>query len=70
MEATNNLNLYRDFCLLAIHCIQLTTPLLSERKLTDLFDEPYSEQYFLYLINKIKRDTRHSPTTEEDEEKG
>ncbi|KAI8965937.1 hypothetical protein F5Y11DRAFT_310857 [Daldinia sp. FL1419] len=56
--APNNaksVELYRDFCLTSIRCIQATVEYLSDREQTRPHDRPYSSGYFIDLVEQIRQ---------------
>ncbi|KAL2269938.1 hypothetical protein VTJ83DRAFT_2122 [Remersonia thermophila] len=53
-ERTKSADLYRDFCLTTILCIQATVEYLSDREQTRPRDVPYSNGYFIDLVDQIR----------------
>ncbi|SPQ18896.1 d10e6a2c-c094-45e7-a94e-a4c2604547d1 [Thermothielavioides terrestris] len=54
-ERTKVAELYLDFCLTTIRCIQATVEYLSEREQTRPRDVPYSSGYFIDLVDQIRQ---------------
>ncbi|KAL2018931.1 hypothetical protein VTK56DRAFT_10225 [Thermocarpiscus australiensis] len=54
-ERTKFAELYLDFCLTTIRCIQATVEYLSDREQTRPRDVPYSSGYFIDLVDQIRR---------------
>ncbi|KAM3077483.1 hypothetical protein ACMFMG_006822 [Clarireedia jacksonii] len=69
-ERAKTAALYLDFCLTSIHCIQATVELLSEREQVRPNDRPYTNGYFIDLVEQIKQYAREVQATKEKEEKG
>ncbi|KAK4197766.1 hypothetical protein QBC40DRAFT_284989 [Triangularia verruculosa] len=53
-ERTKSAGLYLDFCLTTIRCIQATVEYLNDREQTRPRDVPYSNGYFLDLVDQIR----------------
>ncbi|KAL2158555.1 hypothetical protein VTH06DRAFT_4322 [Thermothelomyces fergusii] len=53
-ERTKTVDLYLDFCLTTIRCIQATVEYLSDREQTRPRDVPYSSGYFIDLVDQIR----------------
>lgn len=53
-ERTKAADLYLDFCLTTIRCIQATVEYLSDREQTRPRDVPYSSGYFIDLVDQIR----------------
>ncbi|KAK4154044.1 hypothetical protein C8A00DRAFT_14826 [Chaetomidium leptoderma] len=53
-ERTKSAELYLDFCLSTIRCIQATVEYLSDREQTRPRDVPYSSGYFIDLVDQIR----------------
>ncbi|KAK4044559.1 hypothetical protein C8A01DRAFT_12074 [Parachaetomium inaequale] len=53
-ERTKVSELYLDFCLTAIRCIQATVEYLGDREQTRPRDVPYSSGYFVDLVDQIR----------------
>jgi hypothetical protein len=53
-ERTKAADLYLDFCLTTIRCIQATVEYLSDREQTRPRDVPYSNGYFIDLVDQIR----------------
>ncbi|KAL2178679.1 uncharacterized protein P884DRAFT_120270 [Thermothelomyces heterothallicus CBS 202.75] len=53
-ERTKVAELYLDFCLTTIRCIQATVEYLSDREQTRPRDVPYSSGYFIDLVDQIR----------------
>jgi hypothetical protein len=54
-EKTRTASLYLEFCLTSIRCIQATVEFLPAREQTRLHDRPYTNGYFLDLVDQIKQ---------------
>ncbi|KAI1416061.1 hypothetical protein F5Y13DRAFT_186913 [Hypoxylon sp. FL1857] len=54
-ENAKSVELYRDFCLTSIRCIQATVEYLSDREQTRPHDRPYSNGYFIDLVEQIRQ---------------
>lgn len=54
-ERAKSAALYLDFCLTSIRCIQATVELLSDREQTRPHDRPYTNGYFVDLVDQIKQ---------------
>ncbi|KAK4230919.1 zinc finger transcription factor ace1 [Podospora fimiseda] len=54
-EKTKSVGLYLDFCLTTIRCIQATVQHLPEREQTRPRDVPYSNGYFIDLVDQIRQ---------------
>lgn len=53
-ERTKTADLYLDFCLTSIRCIQATVDYLPEREQTRPAERPYSHGYFIDLVEQIR----------------
>lgn len=53
-ETTKSRGLYLDFCLTTIHCVQATVEYLTDREQTRPQDLPYTEGYFIDLVDQIQ----------------
>ncbi|KAK3301154.1 uncharacterized protein B0H64DRAFT_414765 [Chaetomium fimeti] len=53
-ERTKDSELYLDFCLTTIRCIQATVEYLSDREQTRPRDVPYTSGYFVDLVDQIR----------------
>ncbi|KAI1808315.1 hypothetical protein F4811DRAFT_549050 [Daldinia bambusicola] len=53
-DQTKSIELYRDFCLTSIRCIQATVEYLSDREQTRPHDRPYNSGYFIDLVEQIR----------------
>ncbi|PVH84253.1 hypothetical protein DL98DRAFT_84872 [Cadophora sp. DSE1049] len=69
-ERTKSAALYLDFCLTSIRCIQATVEFLSEREQTRPHDRPYTNGYFVDLVDQIKQYAQQVQAAKEKEEKG
>ena len=69
-ERTKTAKLYLDFCLSSIQCIQATVEYLSEREQTRPSDRPYSNGYFVDLVDQIRQYAQQVQAAKEKEEKG
>ncbi|KAI1455689.1 hypothetical protein F4805DRAFT_435208 [Annulohypoxylon moriforme] len=54
-EKAKTVELYRDFCLTSIRCIQATVEYLSDREQTRPHDRPYNNGYFIDLVEQIRQ---------------
>ncbi|CAJ2502034.1 Uu.00g048870.m01.CDS01 [Anthostomella pinea] len=54
-ERAKSAKLYLDFCLTSIRCIQATVEYLSDREQTRPHDRPYSNGYFIDLVEQIRQ---------------
>ncbi|GJC83903.1 zinc finger transcription factor ace1 [Colletotrichum liriopes] len=54
-ERTKTAALYLDFCLTSIRCIQATVEYLSDREQTRPNDRPYTNGYFIDLVEQIRQ---------------
>ncbi|KAI0140936.1 hypothetical protein F4776DRAFT_661761 [Hypoxylon sp. NC0597] len=54
-EKAKSVELYRDFCLTSIRCIQATVEYLSDREQTRPHDRPYTNGYFIDLVEQIRQ---------------
>lgn len=54
-EKAKSVELYRDFCLTSIRCIQATVEYLSDREQTRPHDRPYNNGYFIDLVEQIRQ---------------
>lgn len=54
-ESAKTVELYRDFCLTSIRCIQATVEYLSDREQTRPHDRPYNNGYFIDLVEQIRQ---------------
>lgn len=52
-ERAKSVELYLDFCLTSIRCIQATVEYLTDREQTRPHDRPYSQGYFIDLVEQI-----------------
>ncbi|KAL3427645.1 hypothetical protein PVAG01_01154 [Phlyctema vagabunda] len=69
-ERTKTAALYLEFCLTSIRCIQATVEFLSEREQTRPHDRPYTNGYFIDLVDQIKQYAQQVQATKEKEAKG
>ncbi|RDW95264.1 putative zinc finger transcription factor ace1 [Coleophoma crateriformis] len=69
-ERTKTAKLYLDFCLTSIRCIQATVEFLSEREQTRPHDRPYTNGYFVDLVDQIKQYAQQVQSSKEKEAKG
>ena len=69
-ERTKTAALYLDFCLTSIRCIQATVEFLNEREQTRPHDRPYTNGYFVDLVDQIKQHAQQVQSAKEKEEKG
>ncbi|KAI0176319.1 hypothetical protein GGR52DRAFT_579741 [Hypoxylon sp. FL1284] len=54
-ERAKTVELYRDFCLTSIRCIQATVEYLSDREQVRPHDRPYNNGYFIDLVEQIRQ---------------
>ncbi|KAK3394823.1 hypothetical protein B0H63DRAFT_388355 [Podospora didyma] len=54
-ERTKVADLYLDFCLTTIRCIQATVEYLNDREQTRPYDTPYTGGYFIDLVDQIRQ---------------
>ncbi|KAI1499159.1 hypothetical protein F5X99DRAFT_293063 [Biscogniauxia marginata] len=54
-ERATSAKLYLDFCLTSIRCIQATVEYLTDREQTRPHDRPYSNGYFIDLVEQIRQ---------------
>lgn len=54
-ERTTVAELYLDFCLTTIRCVQATVEYLSDREQTRPRDPPYTSGYFIDLVDQIRQ---------------
>ena len=69
-ERTKTAALYLDFCLTSIRCIQATVEFLSDREQTRPHDRPYTNGYFVDLVDQIKQYAQQVQAAKEKEAKG
>ncbi|KAH8820423.1 putative zinc finger transcription factor ace1 [Xylogone sp. PMI_703] len=69
-ERAKTAALYLDFCLTSIRCIQATVEFLSEREQTRPHDRPYTNGYFVDLVDQIKQYALQVKAAKEKEAKG
>ncbi|KUJ11164.1 putative zinc finger transcription factor ace1 [Mollisia scopiformis] len=69
-ERTKSAALYLDFCLTSIRCIQATVEYLSDREQTRPHDRPYTNGYFVDLVDQIKQYAQQVQAAKEKEAKG
>ena len=69
-ERSRNAKLYLDFCLTSIRCIQATVEFLNEREQTRPTDRPYTNGYFVDLVDQIRNYAQQVQASKEKEEKG
>ncbi|PKS07924.1 hypothetical protein jhhlp_006534 [Lomentospora prolificans] len=68
-ERTKTPELYLDFCLTSVRCIQTTAEFLSEREQTRPADRPYTNLYFMDLEEQLRQyasqlaDAKQQPAT-------
>ena len=72
-ERTKAADLYLEFCITSIRCIQATVQYLNDRELTRPSDLPYSAGYFIDLVDQIRHyaqqlaDAKDNKTEDDDE---
>lgn len=69
-ERTKTAALYLEFCITSIRCIQATVEYLSDREQTRPHDRPYTNGYFVDLVDQIKQYAQQVQAAKEKEEKG
>ncbi|KAE8444708.1 hypothetical protein EG329_014366 [Mollisiaceae sp. DMI_Dod_QoI] len=69
-ERTKSAALYLDFCLTSIRCIQATVEYLTDREQTRPHDRPYTNGYFVDLVDQIKQYAQQVQAAKEKEAKG
>jgi hypothetical protein len=69
-ERTKTAALYLDFCLTSIRCIQATVEFLSDREQTRPHDRPYTNGYFVDLVDQIKQYAQQVQSAKVKEAKG
>ena len=69
-ERAKTAALYLDFCLTSIRCIQATVEFLNEREQTRPHDRPYTNGYFVDLVDQIKQYASQVQAAKEKESKG
>jgi hypothetical protein len=69
-ERTKTAALYLDFCLTSIRCIQATVEFLNDREQTRPHDRPYTNGYFVDLVDQIKQYALQVAAAKEKEAKG
>jgi uncharacterized C2H2 Zn-finger protein len=69
-ERAKTAALYLDFCLTSIRCIQATVEFLSDHEQTRPSDRPYTNGYFVDLVDQIKQYALQVQAAKEKEAKG
>ncbi|KAI1862143.1 uncharacterized protein JN550_010446 [Neoarthrinium moseri] len=69
-ERAKTTELYLDFCLTSIRCIQATVEYLSDREQTRPHDRPYNNGYFIDLIEQIHQHAQQMQTSRERQQAG
>lgn len=69
-ERTKSASLYLDFCLTSIRCIQATVEYLNDREQTRPHDRPYTNGYFVDLVDQIKQYAQQVQAAKDKEAKG
>lgn len=64
-ERAKSAELYLDFCLTSIQCIQATVEYLSDREQTRPHDRPYNSGYFVDLVDQIRQHAEQMHTARE-----
>lgn len=64
-EKAKSADLYLDFCLTSIRCIQATVEYLSDREQTRPDDRPYNNGYFIDLVEQIRLHAQQLQTARE-----
>jgi len=67
---TKTAALYLDFCLTSIRCIQATVEFLSDREQTRPHDRPFTNGYFVDLVDQIKQYAQQVQAAKEKAAKG
>lgn len=69
-ERSETAQKYLDFCLTSVRCIQATVEYLNEREQIRPHDRPYTNSYFVDLVEQIKSYAQQVQASKEKEEKG
>lgn len=69
-ERAKTAKLYLDFCLTSIRCIQATVEFLNEREQTRPHDRPYTNGYFVDLVEQIRSYAQQVQASKEKEANG
>ncbi|KAK7951976.1 Zinc finger transcription factor [Apiospora aurea] len=69
-ERAKTSELYLDFCLTSIRCIQATVEYLSDREQTRPHDRPYNNGYFIDLVEQIRRHAQQMQSARERQDAG
>lgn len=69
-ERSKSAELYLEFCITSIRCIQATVEFLGEREQTRPTDRPYTNGYFIDLVDQIKSYAQQVSSAKEKETKG
>ena len=64
-ERAKSAELYLDFCLTSIRCIQATVEYLSDREQTRPHDRPYNNGYFIDLVEQIRQHAQQMQSARE-----
>ncbi|KAK8139846.1 hypothetical protein PG984_000969 [Apiospora sp. TS-2023a] len=64
-ETAKSAELYLDFCLTSIRCIQATVEYLSDREQTRPHDRPYNNGYFIDLVEQIRQHAQQMQSARE-----
>jgi hypothetical protein len=64
-ERAKSAELYLDFCLTSIRCIQATVEYLSDRDQTRPHDRPYNNGYFIDLVEQIRQHAQQMQSARE-----
>lgn len=67
---TKSADLYLEFCLQSIRCIQATVEVVNEREQVRPNDRPYTNGYFIDLVEQIQQYAEQVREAKEKEEKG
>ncbi|KAK8056812.1 Zinc finger transcription factor ace1 [Apiospora rasikravindrae] len=69
-ERAKTAELYLDFCLTSIRCIQATVEYLSDHEQTRPHDRPYNNGYFIDLVDQIRRHAQQLQSARERQDAG
>ncbi|KAI0136508.1 hypothetical protein BJ170DRAFT_572604 [Xylariales sp. AK1849] len=64
-ERAKSAELYLDFCITSIRCIQATVDYLSDREQTRPSDRPYTNGYFIDLVEQIRQHAQQMQASRE-----
>lgn len=69
-EKAKTAELYLDFCLTSIRCIQATVEYLTDREQTRPHDRPYNHGYFIDLVEQIRQHAHQMKEARDKQESG